>query len=180
MTALRKQYEQYGIKGYYSQQGANYRNPHEFAIEILLNMIVEEWPINTDHVLDLACGSGEVTLALHKVGITHIDGIDPYTYEAYKKRTHQEAERMSFEAIAVGSLLGRKYSLIICSFALHLVETSKLPSVLFQLSLIAPQLLILTPHKRPVIAASMGWNLAKDIEISRIKARLYNSQQSST
>jgi 2-polyprenyl-3-methyl-5-hydroxy-6-metoxy-1,4-benzoquinol methylase len=177
MEALRKQYEQHGVEGYYKEYGAGYRNPHESVIKELVKLAVEQWHLNTESVLDLACGSGEVTLALYEVGAKCVEGIDPYTHEAYKERTKQTAKQITFEDVARGALSKKSYSLIVCSFALHLIEKSKLHGVLFQLSLITPNLLILTPHKRPVITTKMGWHLEKETELSRIKARLYRSQQ---
>lgn len=177
MDALRKQYEQHGVEGYYKEYGAGYRNPHESVIKELVKLAVEQWRVNTESVLDLACGSGEVTLALYEIGAKRVDGTDPYTYSAYKERTNQEAEQLTFEDIAAGALSEKSYSLVICSFALHLIEKSKLHGVLFQLSLIAPSLLIITPHKRPVITTKMGWCLEKETELSRVKAKLYVSQQ---
>jgi ubiquinone/menaquinone biosynthesis C-methylase UbiE len=38
-------------------------------------------------ILDLACGAGEVTLALKGIGYTKFEGIDPYTYEVYEQKT---------------------------------------------------------------------------------------------
>jgi 2-polyprenyl-3-methyl-5-hydroxy-6-metoxy-1,4-benzoquinol methylase len=177
MEALRKQYEQHGVEGYYKEYGAGYRNPHEPVIKELVKLAVEQWHVNTESVLDLACGSGEVTLALYEAGAKQVEGTDPYTHQAYKKRTKQTAKQITFEDIAAGALAEKSYSLIVCSFALHLIEKSKLHGVLFQLSLIAPSLLIITPHKRPVITMKMGWCLEKEMELSRVKARLYGSQQ---
>ncbi len=66
--ALRLQYEKYGVEGYYSGFGAGYRNPHEPEIRRLLGSVVEKWRPDLSSVLDLACGSGEVTLALRDLG----------------------------------------------------------------------------------------------------------------
>ncbi|NJL43071.1 MAG: class I SAM-dependent methyltransferase, partial [Pseudanabaena sp. SU_2_4] len=122
-------------------------NPHEEAIAKLMALSVNRWQLNSDRVLDLACGSGEVTLALHGLGYHNISGIDPFTYDAYRQRTGNEAETYSFEDIANGVLSDRYYSLIICSFALHLVPISWLPLVIYQLSLIAGSLVVITPNK---------------------------------
>jgi methylase of polypeptide subunit release factors len=62
--AIRKQYERYGAEGYYRQFGARYRNPHEAAVRHAIHESVVAWGLDLSHVLDLACGSGEVTLAL--------------------------------------------------------------------------------------------------------------------
>ncbi|MGI9304077.1 MAG: class I SAM-dependent methyltransferase [Gammaproteobacteria bacterium] len=177
MKPLRQQYEQHGVQQYYRGHGARYRNPHESVVQRLLSRMVEEWPVDTRHVLDLACGSGEVTLALGEVGITNVDGVDPYTHAAYRNRTGRRAERLTFEQIAAGAMSEKAYSLIICSFALHLVEKSRLAGIVLQLSLVAPQLAVITPNKRPHIAKHLGWRLIEEMEISRVKARLYRSQQ---
>lgn len=68
--SMRANYERYGVKGYYEQVAASYHNPHMAGI---LNGIA----LALDHLyqrasslkhqlraLDLACGSGEATIAL--------------------------------------------------------------------------------------------------------------------
>jgi hypothetical protein len=116
-------------------------------------------------VLDLACGSGEVTLALIGAGVkpADIDACDPYTMEAIRNRiSESNAEEAvvvvgggkkgkkgkgkgkkgaanvssdggfsqvglhswSFEDIAGGSLEDRRYTTVVCSFALHLCDLS--------------------------------------------------------
>lgn len=126
-------------------------------------------------MLDLATGSGEITLALRELGVKHIDAIDPFTYHAYLERTGQPAGRESFEQIAAGALSGRRYSLVVCSFALHLIEESRLPKVCYQLSTIAKQLLVLTPHKRPQIRPEWGWELNYEMVVQRVRARFYHA-----
>ena len=108
--AIRHQYERYGAQGYYEQFGAEYRNPHELAVRQTIHAAVAAWQLDLARVLDLACGSGEVTLALRELGATAIDGLDPYTGAAYQARTGQPADALSFEAIAGGALDGRRYS----------------------------------------------------------------------
>jgi hypothetical protein len=126
-------------------------------------------------VLDLAAGSGEVTLALRELGATRVDGVDPYTADAYLARTGNSVERLTFEDVAAGALAGRHYSLVVCSFALHLCEPSRLPAVCQQLSLVGDALLILTPHKRPVIKSEWGWTLVGELVVERVRARMYRS-----
>jgi hypothetical protein len=123
----------------------------------------------------LACGSGEATLAIEELGGRAVGAIDPYTYAAYQRRTGRAAERLTFEQIAAGSLQGREYSTIVCSFALHLVEASRLPALAIQLSLIGATLLTLTPHKRPHIDREWGWSLVGELVVDRVRARYYLS-----
>jgi SAM-dependent methyltransferase len=170
---IRPQYERHGVEGYYAEFGASYSNPHEPHIRRLLERLIPEWHLDLSSVLDLACGSGEVTTTVLEHGGT-VTGIDPFTFEAYRARTGLEAERWSFEEIADGALEGRRFGLIVCSFALHLVEVSRLPMVVFQLAQIAEALLILTPHKRPNLKPDWGWHLEAEILEARVRARLYS------
>ncbi len=136
-------------------------------------------------MLDLAAGSGEITLAIRAVpradfpqtgGATptlRISAIDPFTADAYRARTGLSCEQMTFEQIAEGALRGRSYSLVVCSFAMHLVDASRLPALCWELAQITPQLVILTPHKRPVLRAEWGWTLREEIMQDRVRARLY-------
>lgn len=170
--SVRGGYIAHGTRGYYEQFGADYQNPHEPAIRTLIEWVTNHWPVDVSHVLDLAAGSGEVTLALApKTG--HIDAVDPYTGLAYSRRVGRPCECMSFEEIAAGGLRGRTYSLIVCSFALHLAELSRLPTLCWELAGVADQLLILTPHKRPVIDDAWGWTLTQETVRQRVRARLY-------
>lgn len=175
--AIRAAYEQYGVRGFYERFGATYRNPHERAVRAAIGQAVARWSIRLDHVLDLACGSGEATLALRRLGAGTIDAIDPYTYAAYAARTGGAAERLTFEQIAAGALAGRHYDTIVCSFALHLAPLSRLPALALQLSLLAGHLLIVTPHKRPHIQAAWGWAPLGEIAAERVRARCYLSTQ---
>jgi hypothetical protein len=174
--AIRPQYEEYGVEGYYTRLGSEYRNPHEPIVREVLRAAVERWHLDLTHVLDLACGSGEITLALRELGGAVIDGIDPHTGEAYLARTGRRAETFSFEQIAGGALDGRSYSLIICSFGLHLIAVSWLPSLLARLGLISDRLLVVTPHKRPAIKSEWGWTLEDELIIERVRARNYSRQ----
>jgi hypothetical protein len=173
--AIRHEYEDRGVEGFYRDRGGDYRNPHEPQIRKSIGIAAREWRLDLSRVLDLAAGSGEATLALRSCGAEAIEGIDPFTFDAYHQRTGQPALRMSFEQIASGELAGPRYSLIVCSFALHLVEPSRLPRLCYQLGVIGEQLLVLTPHKRPRIAQAWGWELREEMVIQQVRSRLYRS-----
>lgn len=173
--AVRHQYQRLGVRGFYARHGPEYRNPHEPQIRRSLEKAAGEWPLDLSRVLDLAAGSGEVTLALRELGAGRIDGIDPFTFDAYEARTGQRAGHEMFEEIAAGALAERRWSLIVCSFALHLVEPSRLPAVAYQLSLVSPRLLVLTPHKRPILQQEWGWERTHEMIVQRVRSRLYQS-----
>jgi hypothetical protein len=171
---IRPAYDELGSDEFYRQSSATYRNPHESTVAALVRRAVNEWPIDVTDVLDLACGSGEVTLALLQCdGVRSIHGIDPYTGAAYTERTGGTAEALTFADIAAGALEWREWSTVFCSFALHLAEVSRLPVLLHRLADIAPSLVVITPHKRPEIDPSWGWILRDEITQSRVRARRY-------
>ncbi len=172
---IRKAYQKYGVKAYYQQFGDSYRNPHEATIFKIIETIDTTGQFDFSKVLDLACGSGEVTLALNALGYTNVDGIEPYTFNAYFERTGKQAEKYCFEDIETGILSNRVYTTIICSFALHLAVPSRLPTLLYQLSCIAPSLLVFTPHKKPQIQSEWGWVLLNELLIERVRVRFYQS-----
>ena len=174
--SVRAEYEKHGADGYYRRFGRTYRNPHEPAVCESLRAAVAGWPLDLSHVLDFAAGSGEATLALAELGAARVDAADPYTWEAYESRVGRPAERFTFADVAAGALAGRWYTLVVCSFALHLCEPSRLPAVAHALSLVAPALLLLTPHKRPVIRPEWGWKSAGEKVVERVRSRWYRSE----
>lgn len=176
--SVRGRYERNGAEAYYRDFGADYRNPHEPIVVKSLEQAVKQWPLDLADVLDLAAGSGEATLALRALGAKRIDGIDPYTAGAYQARTGATAAQIGFDEIAAGALAGRGYSLIVCSFAMHLCPTSRLPGLVWQLRQVGKSMLIVTPHKRPILRPEWGWELTRELLIERVRTRLYQAADS--
>lgn len=87
-----------GATGFYVDEGSTYTNPHDGGVREALVRAVRAWPdlfapadqpgTADDRVLDLSCGSGEVTAALVAAGVhlDRIDACDPYTGAAYERR----------------------------------------------------------------------------------------------
>ena len=173
-AAIRNRYAATGVDAFYRVEGASYRNPHEPALRRCLTSACSLWQLDLVRVLDLACGSGEATLALRALGCLGVEGVDPYTGMAYRARTGQEALPLNFAEVAAGALDGQCYSLIVCSFALHLAEPSRLPLLAARLAALAPALLVLTPHKRPHLHPAWGWQLRDEFVQERVRARLYD------
>ncbi|KAF8635872.1 hypothetical protein AX15_000061 [Amanita polypyramis BW_CC] len=108
-----------------------------------------------------------------------------YTSEAFKQRTGLSSDALSFKDIAEGAvpsttsdlahLNGQtndehqvkptsstpeniRIELVVCSFALHLIESSsELFSLLWELGTKARWLVVISPHKKPVIKDGWGW-----------------------
>ena len=169
-----RQWYQGGVASHYDQHGLDYRNPHEPKIVPLLETAIRDIKPDCSHVLDLAAGSGEITRALapHAARIT---AMDPFTYENYTRRTGLPCERLTFEAIATGAIEGRSFSLVVCSFAMHLCPISMLPALCEALSRTAGQMIIITPHKRPMIKAAWGWVQSHELVSERVRCRVYDS-----
>jgi hypothetical protein len=164
-----------GPADYYREHGANYSNPHAPIVAACLDRARVDWNLDLTSVLDLACGAGEVTVGLQP-HCKQIAGIDPFTHDAYTRVTGLPCERMTFEDISVGGLRGRSYSMIVCSFAMHLCPLSRLPALVMALSQIAPALLILSPHKRPAIRDDWGFVLQLEAVHQRVRTRIYTRQ----
>lgn len=145
-SGVRDAYARMGVRRYYEEHAADYVNPHEQQVAELLRRNHEGF--DCSHVLDLACGNGEVTAVLLRLGYRNIVGCDPYTCKSYIERTGCECLLWSFDDILKGKLQGR-FSSIICSYGLHLVVESKLPVLVQQLKRLSDTIVIITPHKRP-------------------------------
>ena len=200
-----------GVDTFYTQHGAQYRNPHEPVIHALLqdalSSLQQQQQQQQQHqsirkVLDLCAGSGEVSRcvleswekehSLRRIKQKHnkntnndddndddktarcLDAIDPYTYEAYEAAMGgRPCQRLSFVDIAATGLSRHDYDVVICSFALHLAPPSVLYAVCVQLALSARYLIILTPHKRPVVEEYMGWTLQHEMVQDKVRRRVY-------
>lgn len=169
-TSVRDGYGRLGVEGYYRLHAADYRNPHEAAVAAAVRRSCAGLDLSA--VLDLACGSGEATLPLLELG-AQVHAVDPYTGPAFTARTGREAEALSFEQIAAGALAGRRYSLVVCAYALHLVEPSRLFALGWALAAASDTLVVISPHKRPQLARP--WRLAREELSDRVRSRTWRS-----
>lgn len=171
-----------GADGWYRDHGNEYANPHEPAVAAALSFAVATWPgVFAGPILDFCCGSGEVTRSLLGLGygLPTITACDPYTGEAYARRCGNDALQFSFGDIADGALAARSFSAVVCSYALHLCEESRLAHVCWALRDITSNLVVITPHKRPEIRPSFGWDLDAEHRdgFHRTRLRLYSASK---
>ncbi len=174
-----------GASGFYEQYGDTYANPHQKAITVAMRLAYETWSDLWSHgpsCLDLCCGSGEVTAALVGLGVAadRIRASDPYTGEAFRARHGRDVEAAwSFADIAGGAMEGHSFDVIICSYALHLCEPSWLPMVCVGLAQASRTLLVVTPHKRPVVRPEWGLALVDELHDrdTRVRVRRYDRSE---
>lgn len=170
---IRNQYKQMGVEQFYKKNANTYENPHEPIIKSHLNQLIRSGELSRGKVLDLCCGTGQVTKHLQSQGFRDISGIDPFTNVEYQKRTNCRAYNYDFRYIAQKGLR-EKYDTIICSFALHLCPESLLPQVLWSLSQSCKKLIIISPNKKPEI--KVFFRETKMIKEQRVFSKVYESE----
>jgi hypothetical protein len=146
MSHIREKYETFGAEDYYKNHATDYQNPHFKEIKALL--IQNYLRFDCSNVLDLSAGGGEVSRILLDLNLGEIEGCDPFTFDLFEKNIQKPCLTHSFMDIVKGVEL-KKYSAIVCSFAMHLCPDKDLFSLVWNLFQAAPTLLIITPHKRP-------------------------------
>ncbi len=175
--AIRNHYAEQGVKEYYKTHGAEYQNPHFEQVKQLLQQ--NEYRIDYQNVLDFCCGSGEVSQVIQELGFPLPTASDPFTGDAYFQRFDKTCLPHSFEAVIKGHLSGN-FSSIICSFAMHLCPTKALFPLAYQLFQCSPQLVIITPHKRPDLSLFSGIQLEFEDDTltergKKVRLRAYRS-----
>lgn len=171
LESIRDEYEKHGVAGYYEKFGNQYKNPHETELQEALNWVIHNWNLKFDKVLDLSAGSGEMSKILISNGYDNVEGSDPYTCSLYQKETGKNCQKLNFDDIMKG--IKGSYSTIICSYALHLCDKSKLPQVIWQISQVCDNFLVLGPSKNPEIREDWGLKLNNSTSIGGVKIRWY-------
>ncbi len=144
MDAIINEYKKHGVDNFYKLHGNDYENPHKDIVENIILEAKNKWNIR-GNVLDLCCGSGEVSNVLKDCDV---EGLDPYTGELYEKNTNNNCIEMTFKDIVCRGL-EKSYDNVICSYALHLCEKTMLPMLLCRISEVSNNLFVITPHKKP-------------------------------
>lgn len=91
----------------------------------------------------------------------------------YREQTGKECFELDFKQMSQNINLP-KVNTIVCSFALHLCPESLLPNVLYNLSQLAQQLVIITPNKKPNI--TQFWEMTDEIVQERVRLRIYRKE----
>ena len=181
MKSIRGAYAERGVESFYRDEGHLYHNPHTAQVEALLTRYADV--ISGASVLDLCCGSGEVTRAAIELKAREVVGVDPYTYDAYERETGLTCLRYNFAEIIGGALDAHRtsvmldhiphYDVVICSFAMHLCPLEQLYALTYTLFKYTEEVIIITPHKRPELELISGVSLRESaIELTSKKKRV--------
>jgi len=147
MKDIRPIYEQLGVDYYYKNYPHSYQNPHEEQVRNLL--LQNKDKIAYSSCLDFCAGGGEVSKVLLEWDNTiQLTASDPYTHQLYQKNIGRVCERWSFDEVIKHKIEAR-FDSIISSFALHLCPLDKLFPLVYNLLQLAPQLVVISPHKQP-------------------------------
>jgi hypothetical protein len=125
-------------------------------------------------ILDLACGSGQITQALKANHVENVVGLDPFLSEQYQKETGKFVWNNSFEDIIEGRIHLPDFSMIICSYGLHLC--SNLERLLQVLQDSTCYLCVITPHGLPIIEESTGWKEMFRFKYANVKTLFFTTR----
>lgn len=111
------------------------------------------------------------------MGYANISGIDPYTHVKYEQMTGLKCRQLSFVDIVNGELDEERYDAIVISYALHLVKESMLHSFCQKIAQLAKKLIVISPHKFPVMKEHYGWKEIENSVMDRIHLRVFTSSE---
>ena len=170
MSTIFDQYKKYGIDEYYLKLGDKYSNPHEKYIISCLDLINFN---KNDDFLDLFCGDGLITSYLLNKKCHNITGCDKYMSDIYVKKCNKQCLNFSFEDIAFDyNLFDKKFDTIIISYAFDLIPNELRQMIIFHLSLICNDLILLRPNKH-LIKENSFFKLHKMISIGKTNLTWY-------
>ena len=169
-------YQEQGVENYYKNHGNDYSNPHFTNIAYIFPKVLKAIVIGKQaSILDLACGSGEITRLLidHGYSAERIVGMDPYTKQSYESNTPCKCIGKSFSNLVAGDLSEERYDVVVCSYAVHLIEPESLFGFMLEMSTITSQFVVLT-HMRKFEVKHYMWRTEQEIYFPQEKIKVMN------
>ena len=114
-----------------------------------------------------------MTVALQHLGYKNIYGIDPYTFEKYQEVTNIPCGKSTFIEILDGAIDDLKFDVIVISYALHLVKEGMMHNFCNKLAELAKKLIVISPHKFPVMKETFGWKEMEHFVLDRVHFRAF-------
>lgn len=167
--SIRKEYETLGVDTYYSDNAETYHNPHaNFA----LNCLDRLWKKDFISVLDFACGDGLVSKHLAKnKAVRSVVGCDKFLFSRYQRETRNECFQYSFEDVALGLFELPKVDVVVFSYAIDIVEQSYLNNLLYSLSTIADNMIVIRPNNH--VVEHFSWSVSESVKVEKSRGILY-------
>lgn len=170
MNGITNQYRKIGVDKYYEDFSFEYENPHKGNVISCLEKIYDKkW----SNILDLACGDGLISKWIKFYNQdAEIIGCDKFMHDRYQKETGNFCYQHSFEDIANHKVsFDTHFDVIICSYAIDLVPSSYMAKLLWELSNISNNLLLIRPNNH--LIESYEWTLSNKIKVEKSRATLY-------
>lgn len=170
MVSVHESYQNLGVDQFYSDHPYDYVNHHTKPIINHLNSLQDLFS-DSNSILDLCCGDGLVTKHLSNQ-YKHLTfmGIDPYLNQRYENEAGFPCLDWDFLKLSK-EIIPKQFDVIVCSFALHLCPNTMLSQVLFNLSQVSNNLIIISPHKKPSI--DQFWTLYEHSTFDRVHMKHY-------
>jgi SAM-dependent methyltransferase len=163
MLKVYDMYQKHGVTNYYKKYSNDYYNPHQDKIKDLFIKHLQPLISRNDTILDIACGNGLISRIVNEYcnyDYNNIDGTDPFFDNMYVTM------KLSFEDIAMGKL-NKKYDIVICCYAFHLIKDSWKYDFLTQLALVTDTFIIITPSKKITINHD-DWKIVKELREDKV------------
>ena len=171
MHSIRNQYEEFGVDNYYLEHGDEYQNPHaQDVIKCLRYFYCKE---KYRKILDFACGDGLVSKWIGKR--SEVVGCDGYLQERYKRETGNRCYNHTFQDICnFNNFIENNFDLIVFSYAIDLVDRNYINQLLYRLSTISTEMLVIRPNKH--IISEDFWNIKTVVREGKSVGTLYESK----
>lgn len=156
------------VHNFYEHIGAQYSNPHKEYVYKCLDDLV---PNFHGTVLDFACGTGDVSKYF---STNKCIGVDKYLHNEYIQLTDNKCYQYSFEDIADFKFnITERIDLIVCSYAIDLVPGTYLNKLLYSLSTVSKNLVLVRPNSH--IIPDHYWKVKSKTRHLKSKAVLYEA-----
>ena len=173
--AIRTEYAEKGVEAYYRTNANAYENPHFTYIQQLLRQNQER--IDYTHVLDLACGGGDIAIRLatraRRLNIPmtiHGCDISPTALQvaraASERAGHSEME--FFHHNALRDPLPQGYDVIMCSLFLHHLAEDEARLVITAMATAARRAILIDDLLRTRLGYALCWIGCRILTLSPI------------
>lgn len=169
--SVRNEYQKLGVDNYYSLNGNNYENPHAQFIQLCIKKV---WQKKWKNVIDFACGNGLITKIIKQTfEIEQVQGFDKFLHQRYSVETGEKSYNYSFEDIANFDKTIPTSDVIICSYAIDLVDKNYLSKLLYAFTQSSSYLVLIRPNNHEI--EHFGWKLIQKEKFHKSRVTVYKN-----